>query len=148
MVKFFERALGANRATSIIELGFEYLDFDNPFDLNLGRAPIYGNPGIAGNDVDGLTTDLSAGIRYVLSANYNNLFAGINATPSISLAHDITGNSSDTSFREGRTSVGLGVTFDYLQRYELLLNYTTSAGGEFNDFDDRDFVSALIRARY
>ncbi|MEL6479711.1 MAG: DUF1302 family protein, partial [Pseudomonadota bacterium] len=74
--------------------------------------------------------------------------AGVNMTPSISWAQDILGYSSDAQFIEGRTSLGFGLAFDYLNRYSLALNYTTSFGGTFNGFDDRDFASAVVSMQF
>ena len=121
---------------------------DNPLGLNLGRSSIYGNPGTAGNVAEGLTTKFSAGFRSRVSAQYSNVFAGVNMTPSISWAQDIIGYSSDAQFIEGRTSLGFGLAFDYLNRYTLALNYTTSFGGTFNGFDDRDFASAVVSMQF
>ncbi|MEM9045949.1 MAG: DUF1302 family protein, partial [Pseudomonadota bacterium] len=45
VVAFFDRVLGADRVTTIGELGFEWLpslDSDNPLNLNFGRSSIYG----------------------------------------------------------------------------------------------------------
>lgn len=150
-VAFFDRVLGADRITAIGELGFEWLpslDSDNPLGLNLGRASVYGNPNSAGNTAEGLTTEFSAGFRGRVSASYSNVFLGVNMTPSLSFAQDLVGQSSDGQFIEGRTSLGFGLAFDYLNRYTLALNYTTSFGGAFNAFDDRDFASAVVSVQF
>ncbi|MEM7176729.1 MAG: DUF1302 family protein, partial [Pseudomonadota bacterium] len=148
---FFDRLLGSDRVTAIGELGFEWLptlDSDNPLDLNFGRASIYGNPNSVGNTADGLVSQFSLGWRSRVSAQYSNVFAGVNMTPSISWNQDILGQSSDLEFIEGRTQLGFGLGFDYLNRYSLLINYTTGFGGTFNGFDDRDFASAVFTVQF
>ncbi|MEM1277669.1 MAG: DUF1302 family protein, partial [Pseudomonadota bacterium] len=151
VVAFFDRVLGADRVTTIGELGFEWLptlDGDNPLDLNLGRSSIYGNPNSTGNSAPGLTDGFSLGFRSRVSAAYSNVFAGVNVTPSFSWAQDILGESSDSQFLEGRTRLGFGLTFDYLTKYSLSLNYTTEFGGTYNGFDDRDFASAVFNVQF
>ncbi|MEM6933697.1 MAG: DUF1302 family protein, partial [Pseudomonadota bacterium] len=151
VVGFFDRLLGSDRVTAIGELGFEWLpslDSDNPLDLNLGRASVYGNPNSTGNTAEGLTSDFSVGFRSRVSARYSNVFAGVNVVPSLSWSQDIVGYSSDSQFIEGRSRFGIGVAFDYLNRYSLALNYTTEFGGTFNAFDDRDFASAVFSVQF
>lgn len=150
-VAFFDRALGSDRVTAVGELGFEWLpslNSDNPLNLNFGRASVFGNPGTAGNNAEGLITQFSAGFQGRVSAAYSNVFAGVNMTPSLSWKQDLVGQSSDGQFLEGRTALGFGLAFDYLNRYTLALNYTTSFGGTFNAFDDRDFASAVVSMQF
>ncbi|MBY8975036.1 DUF1302 domain-containing protein [Rhodobacteraceae bacterium NNCM2] len=151
VVGFFDRVLGSDRVTAVGELGFEWLptlNSDNPLGLNFGRASIYGNPNSSGNDAPGLTSQFSLGWRSRVSATYSNVFAGINVTPSISWNQDIYGYSSDLEFIEGRTQLGFGVSFDYINKYSLALNYTTGFGGTYNGFDDRDFASAVFSVQF
>ena len=151
VVAFFDRVLGADRITAVGELGFEWLptlNDDNPLGLNLGRASIFGNPNSSGNTAEGLTDQFSLGFRSRVSAAYTNVFAGVNMTPSFSWSQDILGESSDSQFIEGRTVLGFGLGFDYLNRYSLSLNYTREFGGTFNGFDDRDFASAAFSVQF
>ena len=150
-VAFLDRMLGADRVTVVGEAGFEWLpdlNKDNPLNLNLGRASIYGNPNSVGNKAEGLTTQFSTGLRSRISAAYTNVFAGVNMTPSLSVNHDVSGYSSDKQFIEGRTTLGFGLSFDYLNRWTLALNYTTNFGGAYNGFDDRDFASAVVTTQF
>lgn len=151
VIAFFDRVLGADRITTIGELGFEWLpdlDGDNPLGLNLGRASIFGNPDSSGNIAEGLTDAFSLGFRSRVEAAYTNVFAGVNMTPSFSWSQDIVGDSSDSQFIEGRTVLGFGLTFDYLNRYSLAVNYTREFGGTFNGFDDRDFAAAVFNVQF
>jgi len=146
-IAFFDRALGASRVAAVFELGFESLNADNPLELNLGRASIYGAEGTNNSQGEGFYTDFSAGFRSRFGAAYPNVFNGINLTPQLSIGHDISGYSSDGQFVEGRTTAALSLGFDYLNRYEGSLSYNTSFGGDYFAFDDRDFLSAIFRVK-
>lgn len=147
-VNFIDRALGSDRVTLIGEIGFEYLDVDNPLGLNLGRGSVYGNPGSTGNEADGLTTDFSAGYRTRASARYSDVFMGVNVTPSVAFAHDFLGYSSDGQFIEGRTQLGFGLGFDYLNRYSLGLNYSNTLSGKYVTNKDRDFFAINFTTQF
>ena len=147
-VGFIDRAAGADRITLLGEIGFEYLDIENPDRLNLGRDSAFGNPGSAGNAEEGLITNFSSGYRLRASATYSDVFYGVNVIPTLAFAHDVYGYSSDGQFNEGRTAIGVGVGFDYLNRFNLGLNYSNTLTGDFVTNKDRDFVSINFSTQY
>jgi hypothetical protein len=90
---------------------------------------------------DGFTDDSSWGYRVRASLDFNDLIAGINVTPNIAWSHDVDGNSPPPNFVEDRQALSLGVRGDYLNRYRGELSYTTFFGADYNDLEDRDFLS-------
>ena len=97
---------------------------------------------------EGFTTDFSWGYRLRVSAEYNNAFAGINLTPSLAWSHDVDGYSPAPNFIEGRKALSLGLRADYLNVYQGELSYTSFFGADYNDLEDRDFVSLSVSVAF
>ncbi|MCD8523545.1 MAG: DUF1302 domain-containing protein [Saccharospirillaceae bacterium] len=171
LIKFFDRVLGADRLALVSEIGMTYVDGLPSLDkARFGRSGAYGignNAGVAsqfgttnpcvtgpGGNVntdnctnDGYTTELSGGIRLRASMDFNNAFAGVNVSPSLSVAYD-KGNGPEpgAQFLDDRLTTGLGVSFDYLNKTSVELSYTNFSGGDYNQLKDRDNVS--LSAKY
>lgn len=148
LIKFFDKALGTDRITTVAELGYGHV-WDLPEgddDIKYGRATVYGTSfdGV-GNDTDGFTTTDSAGYRLAVKADYRNVFAGVDLAPSVAWSHDVYGYSPEPqgTFQEGRTGVNLALKADYLKMYSMSVSYT-QFGGDFNPLSDRDYVSAAV----
>ncbi|NND67670.1 MAG: DUF1302 domain-containing protein [Halioglobus sp.] len=92
-------------------------------------------------DNDGFTTDFSWGYRVRAGLDYSDVFAGVNLTPTIAWSHDVKGYSPPPNFIEGRMGLSAGLQADYLNTYRANLSYTTFFGADYNDQQDRDFVS-------
>ncbi|NRP26757.1 hypothetical protein XMD420_000341 [Marinobacterium sp. xm-d-420] len=142
LISFHDQVLGASRLTLVGEFGWTHvhgLD-ESANAIKFGRHGAYG---YTAGDNDGFVTQDSYG--YVLRANLNypNAFAGVNLTPQISFKHGIDGfgPAPGAAFREGEKTLGLSLTADYLNKYSLQLSYTDYFGGDFNEVEDRDFIS-------
>lgn len=90
---------------------------------------------------DGFTTDFSWGYRVRAGLEYSDVFAGINLTPTVAWSHDVKGYSPPPNFIEDRMGLSAGLQADYLNTYRANLSYTTFFGADYNDQQDRDFVS-------
>ena len=90
---------------------------------------------------DGFTDDFSWGYRVRAGLDYSDVFAGINLTPNMAWSHDVKGNSPPPNFIEDRMAFSLGVRADYMNIYRADLSYTTFFNADYNDVQDRDFVS-------
>ena len=91
--------------------------------------------------------DFSWGYRVVTQLEYNNAIGAWNARPQLAFNHDVQGNSPQGyNFLHNRKSATLGVTFDYLSRWEVGMSYATFWGGYGNGTTqrDKDFVSATV----
>ena len=100
-------------------------------------------------DDEDATADADAtswGYRVAARLDYSNAVGAVNLYPYVQWGHDVSGNSPTPSgsFAEGRTSLTLGVSADYLSSWEANLSFTTY-GGLANDLYDRDFISASIK---
>ncbi|MFP6849027.1 MAG: DUF1302 domain-containing protein [Pseudomonas sp.] len=155
-VQFFDRVLGASRLTVVGEVGYNHISgiSDDVGELRFGRDPVYGlgelgtnatctaalntaNPDQCNND--GFFTTSSWGYRLRASADYSNVFAGVNLSPSIAWSHDVDGYGPN--FNEGSKAVSLGLNADYQNTYTASLSYTDFFGGDYNTSVDRDFVA-------
>ena len=155
-VQFFDRVLGASRLTLLGEVGYNHVSgiSDDLGELRFGRDPVYGLGELASNGTctaafnaanpdqcngDGFFTSSSWGYRLRASADYSNVFAGVNLTPSIAWSHDVDGYGPN--FSEGTKAVSLGLNADYQNTYTASLSYTDFFGGDYNTNVDRDFVA-------
>ena len=97
---------------------------------------------------DGYVTDSSWGYRVRGSLAYNDVFAGINLTPSLAWSHDVDGYSPNSNFNEGAKALTVSLAAEYLNRYTGSLAYTTFSGGDYNTIEDRDFLSLSMSVSF
>ena len=97
---------------------------------------------------DGYVTDSSWGYRIRAGLTYNDVFAGINLTPSLAWSHDVDGYSPNSNFNEGAKALTLSLGAEYLNRYTGSLAYTTFSGGDYNTVEDRDFLSLSVAVSF
>lgn len=178
VIKFFERVLGASRLSFAAEAGATWLgDMDSslnygrspaygigdfePFQseqfgvpVSCNSHPALGPLGVVPNtnadycNDDGFTDDFSWGYRVRASLDYSDAFAGVNVTPSMAWSHDVKGNSPAPNFIEERMALSFGVRADYLNIYRADISYTTFFNADYNELQDRDFVSLSISAAF
>lgn len=165
-VKFVDQILGASRLTLIGEVGASYIAglSDRNDTTKFGRDSTFGqSPNAAGTcatqgppaatpkadswcETDGFFSELSWGYRARASLDYNNVFAGINLTPSVAFSHDLSGYSMN--FVEDAKAISVGLTADYLSKYSLSANYTNFFDGKYNNIVDRDYLSLSATASF
>ncbi|WP_084784153.1 DUF1302 domain-containing protein [Marinobacterium aestuarii] len=141
-VKLYDRVLGASRLTLVGELAWTHIhNFDESADaLKYGRNGAFGyTPG----DNDGFVTADSFGYVARGSLEYPNAFAGISLTPEVSFKHGVKGYGPQpgAAFSEDQKALSLSLTGEYLNQYSVQLAYTNFFGGDYNELEDRDFVS-------
>lgn len=90
---------------------------------------------------DGFTDDFSWGYRVRASLDYTDVFAGINLTPNVAWSHDVSGNSPAPNFIEDRIAVSVGLIADYLNIYRADISYTSFLNADYDEQEDRDFIS-------
>ena len=171
VIKFFEQVFGASRLSFAAEAGAVWLDdmdsdlnygrssaygigdFD-PFqsemfgvEVSCNSHPALGPLGVVPNtnpsycNNDGFTDDFSWGYRMRAGLDYSDVFAGINLTPNMAWSHDVKGNSPPPNFIEDRMAFSLGVRADYMNIYRADFSYTTFFNADYNELQDRDFIS-------
>jgi len=148
----------ADQIAFVLEAGFNHVDLPakdwlrfNGDGTDTGGGPDY----LSGDfrnpitQTGGFADDFSWGYRLLLRAEYNNVFGtAVTMAPSIGWAHDVSGTTPGPggSFIEGRKTVTLGLSFNYLQQWVFDFSYTAYMGaGPYNLLKDRDFVGASVR---
>ncbi len=167
-IKFFDQVMGASRLSFVGEVGGTWVqNLPGVDQARYGRSGIWGIPDYthvttttcsgrngtpntnlnpANCSLEGFTTSLSWGYRARAALDYNDVFAGINLTPSLAFTHDVNGYSPEPAgnFQKGRKSVGLALTGVYLNQYTASVGYTSFFGGKYSDLSDRDNVSLNV----
>ena len=168
VIKFFDQIFGASRLTWVSEVGATYIhDLPGKDEARYGRTGSLGLGSVvspSGNSCDGsvgaklninsrnctnkgYTSTFSWGYRARASLDYNDVFAGINLTPTVSFSHDVNGNAPEPggNFVDGRKAIGLSVKAVYLNQYSANIAYTNYyGGGAYNVLEDRDNISASV----
>ena len=164
LIKFFDQTMGASRMSLINEVGAVYVHglsgrygrsglngngpvplADNPLGLDDLCPVINLNPAYCENE--GFTTDFSWGYRTRLVWDYLNAFSGVNLYPRLAWSHDVKGYAPQPggAFNEGNKSIGFGLEAVYQNKLSADVSYTNYFGGKpYNDFRDRDFISASV----
>ncbi len=159
MTKVFGPTLGASQLAVVGEVGGVWanlpakstLRYDGPGTFTSGSATYMttsGNPTLPATPESAFADDFSMGYQMLARLQYDNVFAGVNVTPSIGFTHNVKGNTPLPlgNFIEGRKSISLGVEFLYQYTWSLELRYVNYFGAEdYNLLNDRDYVAATVR---
>lgn len=158
--KVFGRAFGADQVTMVFEAGAtlvpqlpgkNVLRFDGSGTSTAGSAAEMLNTGngvFPATPLDAFPDKLSWGYQVAFRLDYNNLFAGINLSPTIALAHDVSGNTPLPlgNFLQNRRTLTLGADFTFQNQWALELRYVNFSGAKpYNLLSDRDYVSATMK---
>lgn len=148
--------LKADQIAFVAEVGVNYVDLPPEHHLryngpgtDTGGGPDYLTGDLRNpiTQVGGFATDLSWGYRALLRAEYNDALGPITVSPRIAWAHDVSGTTAGPggSFIDGRQTLTLGASFNYLNRWVVDIAYTNyMGGGMFNLHADRDFYAASV----
>lgn len=97
----------------------------------------------------GFADSFSWGYRLVSRVDYNSVWGTAwTLSPFMGYNHDVNGTSPGPggNFIDGRKQFTIGLSGSYLSKWGFDLSYTRFFGaGDFNDLQDRDFVSAAIK---
>jgi hypothetical protein len=161
LTHLFGPTLGASQFVGLVEVGgININDMPDQDTLRLNgpgtarSAGITSAPGLneaiqGGVESNPFPTEFAWGYRAVVKLDYTNVIAGINISPRIVFAHDVSGITPDPLFMfiEDRKSASLGLTFDYQSRWSADLNYNNFFGGvgTTNKMEDHDYVSFSIK---
>ena len=158
--KIFPGILGASQLTTVLEVGVtvvprlpskSVLRFDGSGTFTAGDYSEMVNTGNGQFPVtpyDAFPDSTSWGYQFVGKLDYNNLFAGINVSPTLGFAHDVKGNTPLPlgNFIANRKTLTLGADFVYQNQWAFELRYANfMGGGVYNLLADRDYVSATLK---
>ncbi len=158
--KIFGRLFGASQWTLVAEVAAidvpglpakSSLRFDAPGTYTSNSAADMigtGNGTFRTTPGESFADSFSAGTQLLAKFDYNNVFAGVNLSPSLGLAYDLVGNTPLPlgNFVEGRRTLTLGLEFSYQNKWTLDLRYVNYSGaGAQNLLRDRDYVSTTLK---
>ena len=158
--KVFGPMLGASQLTMVGEVGItivpnlpakDTLRFDGAATSTAGSTSEMVNTGngqFPTTPTSFFPDKTSWGYQVVAKLDYNNLFAGINFSPSIGLAHDVSGNTPLPlgNFVHNRKTLTLGADFTFQNQWSFEIRYANYfGGGPANLLGDRDYVSATMK---
>lgn len=130
---------------TLVDTPFGQLDLCGSDAVLIGRTPLNSNTAYCENE--GFTTDFSWGYRTRLVWDYLDAFSGVNLYPRLAWSHDVKGYAPQPggAFNEGNKSVGFGLEAVYQNKISADVSYTNYFGGKpYNEFRDRDFISASV----
>jgi hypothetical protein len=158
--KVFGPMLGASQLTLVGEVGITVvpnlpdkntLRFDGSGTYTAGSTSEMvntGNGAFPATPASLFPDKTSWGYQVVAKLDYNNLFAGVNLSPTIGLAHDVSGNTPLPlgNFVRGRKTLTVGAEFTYQNQWSFEVRYANSFGGDpANLLADRDYVTATVK---
>ena len=161
LTHLFGPMFGASQFVGLVEVGgININDMPDQDTLRLNGPGTARSGGIAsapglnqalqgGVETNPFPTEFAWGYRAIAKLDYTNVVAGINMSPRLVFAHDVTGITPDPLFMfvEDRKSVSLGLTFDYQSSWSADVTYNSffDGVGTTNQMEDRDYVSFSIK---
>jgi len=159
LTKVFGPMLGSQQFTLLGEVGGvwanlpgkDVLRYDAPGTFTSGSAAAMVNTGfgtIPPTPASAFADPFSWGYQILGRLDYNNVFAGVNLSPSVAFSHDVNGNTPLPlgNFIAGRKSVNVSAEFTFQNAWALELRYVNYFGaGRYNLLSDRDYVSTTLK---
>lgn len=159
LTKVFGPVVGAQQFTLLGEVGGvwanlpskDVLRYDGPGTFTSGNAAAMVNTGfgtIPPTPASAFADSFSWGYTVLARLDYNNVFAGVNMTPTIAFSHDVTGNTPLPlgNYIAGRKSLNLSAEFTFQNAWSLEVRYVNFFGAShYNLISDRDFVSTTLK---
>jgi hypothetical protein len=159
LTKVFGPMLGAQQFTVLGEVGGIWtnlpakskLRYDGPGTFTAGDAAEMANTGNAAygfTPASAFADSSSWGYQLLGKLDYTNVFAGINASPSLGFTHDVSGNTPLPlgNYVHGRKSLTVSVEFTYQNAWAFELRYVNFFdGGRYNLLSDRDYVATTLK---
>lgn len=137
LTKAFGPTLGAQQFIMLGEVGYNHLALPDALRFNGPGAGLpacgFASAGVLAAtsngscQTDGFATDSSWGYRLVNRMDFENVIGPMGIAPRLVFAHDV--NGVGPNFNQGTKAVTVGFAFNYLQRWQADIGYTTFFGG-------------------
>jgi hypothetical protein len=159
LTKVFGPMLGAQQFTLLGEVGGVWANLPSKDVLRYDGTGTFtgGNPTAMINTGFGAipTTPYSAfpdtfswGYQILGKLDYNNLFAGVNVSPTLAFTHDVSGVTPLPlgNYIKGRKSLNLSVEFTFQNAWSVELRYVDFFGAQrLNLLADRDYFATTLK---
>jgi hypothetical protein len=157
--KVFGPMIGAQQFTLLGEIGGvwanlpskDVLRYDGSGTFTGGSAAAMagtGNGALATTPATAFADKFSWGYQMLGKLDYNNVFAGVNISPSLAFTHDVSGNTPLPlgNYIRGRKSVNASIEFTYQYAWAFEFRYVRFYGADlYNLLADRDFFATTIK---
>ncbi len=134
LTKAFGPTFGAQQFVLLGEAGVTHLELPDNLRFSGPGAGLpacgFNTPVTVANgscQSEGFGTDNSWGYRIVSRFDFENVIGAVQMSPRLVFAQDVNGVSP--TFNEGTKAITAGVGFNYLQRWQADIGYTTFFGG-------------------
>jgi len=134
LTKAFGPTIGAEQFVLLGEVGVTHLELPNNLRFGGPGAGLpacgFGTPVTVANgscQSEGFATDNSWGYRVVARMDFENVISAVQMSPRLVFSQDVNGVSP--TFNEGTKAITAGIGFNYLQRWQADIGYTTFFGG-------------------
>ena len=159
LTKVFGPHFGASQITVLGEVGGVWanlpdknvLRYDGPGTFTAGSTAEMVNTGngtFAATPDSAFPDSFSWGYQLAAKMEFNNVFAGVNLSPSLAFTHDVQGVTPLPlgNFIAGRKSLTLAAEFTLQNQWSFELRYVNFfGGGNYNLLSDRDYAAATIK---
>lgn len=159
LTKVFGPMLGAQQATLVFEAGGvwanlpskDLLRYDGPGTFTSGNAAAMvatGNGAFPATPYSAFPDSFSWGFQVLGKLDFNNVFAGINISPTIAFTQDVKGTTPLPlgNYVEGRNSVNIATEFIFRNSWSFEVRYVRYNGaGRFNLLSDRDYFATTLK---
>jgi hypothetical protein len=157
--KVFGPHFGASQITLLGEIGGvwvnlpgkDVLRYDGPGTFTAGSTSEMvntGNGAYPATPASGFPDKFSWGYQLAGKMEFNNVFAGINVSPSLAFTHDVKGVTPLPlgNFIAGRRSLTLAAEFTLQNQWSFELRYASFFGASvYNLIADRNYAAATIK---
>jgi hypothetical protein len=159
LTKVFGPTFGSQQLTLLGEVGGVWanlpdksvLRYDGPGTFTSASAAAMTNTGfgtIPATPESAFADPFSWGYQVYGKLDYNNVFAGVNVSPSIAFAHDVKGVTPLPlgNYIKGRKSLTLAAEFTFQNAWSLEVRYVNFfGGGRYNLLGDRDYAATTLK---
>jgi hypothetical protein len=159
LTKVFGPTFGSQQLTLVGEVGGVWVNlppksvlrYDGPGTFSSASATAMTNTGfgtIPATPETAFADSASWGYQIFAKLDYNNVFAGVNVSPTIAFAHDVRGNTPLPlgNYVASRKSVNLAAEFTFQNAWALEVRYVNFFGaGRYNLLSDRDYFATTLK---
>jgi len=157
--KIFGPHFGASQITLLGEVGGVWVNlpdknvlrYDGPGTFTAGSTSEMvntGNGAFAATPANAFPDRFSWGYQLAAKMEFDNVFAGVNVSPSVAFTNDIRGVTPLPlgNFIAGRKSITLAAEFTLQNQWSFELRYVNFYGAGLNNLlSDRDYAAATIK---
>ena len=130
-------------------------DLPDQGEIRFGRADVFGSAGWNGAACaapatekqcsrNGYVSRHAFGYRLRAGLRYAEVVSGVDLTPSIFFAHDVSGWAGDNTLNEGRMLAILSLRADFQKKWGAQIAWQPTWGGAYNNQSDRSTVQANL----